>query len=187
MKDRVIEPRMIREERIQKGEKKTADGFVVRRKTKNIMYGVDTNTKTRPQMFDLLPDIVNFEPEKIISPHFYQDIADLQTKKNGKIEHADGAHDDSLMSYLFFRWALHFGSCLRTKFKISPIPTQSNIKVVSSAEDIRKIGAIIDAANQMDDMPSVNTQAFEYLREREAKLKTQSSKSRLLDDLFKTY
>jgi len=184
MKDRIVEPRMVREERVTMGEKTEKDGFVVRRKTKNIVYGVDTNTKTRREMFDILPNIVEFEYDKIVSHKLYQDIADLQTKKNGKIEHADGAHDDNLMSYLVFRWALHFGKCLRNKFKISPMPTKSNIKVVSSAEDIKKINAIIDDANRVDDMPSLNTEAFAYLRDRDSKLKESSSRGRLIDELL---
>jgi hypothetical protein len=184
MKDRIIEPRMVKEERIKKGEKKQKDGFVVRANTKSIVYGVDTNRLTRNQMFDLLPDIVDFEYDKIISKRLYDDIAGLEKKPNGKIEHSETSHDDSLMSYLIFRWALHFGSSLQKKFKINPMPSKSNIKVVSSSEDIKKIQGIIQQANSMDDMASMNTQAFEYLRERTEKIENRSKTSTLLNQII---
>jgi hypothetical protein len=103
MKDRIVEPRMFREERIKKGEKTQKDGFVVRKNTKAIVYGVETNRVTRNQMFDILPDIVDYEYDKIISRKLYSNIQNLEKKPNGKIEHAEGAHDDSLMAYLIFR------------------------------------------------------------------------------------
>lgn len=186
MKDRVIEPRMVKEERVTKGEKRQKDGFTVRQNTKNIVYGVDTNRVTRAQMFDILPEIVDYEYDKIVSKKLYSDIAGLEKKKNGKIEHSETSHDDSLMSYLVFRWALHFGSDLQKRFKISPMPSRNNLKTVSSSQDMLKIQGILEQANHLEGMATYNTQAFEYLKEREDKLKNgpKSYRTSLMDQLF---
>jgi hypothetical protein len=184
MKDRIIEPRMYREERVKKGEKTQKDGFTVKKNTKAIVYGVETNRVTRNQMFDVLPEIVDYEYDKIVSRRLYKDIQTLEKKPNGKIEHAEGEHDDNLMSYLIFRWALHFGTNLQKKFKISPMPSTSNVKTVSSSEDIRRIESIIGQANKMDDLASVNTQAFDYIRERTEKLQENKSRSALINQIL---
>jgi len=164
MKQSKIEPRMIREERISLGEKTQKDGFTVKRKTKNLIYGVDTNVKTRKQMFDILPEIVDVEYDKFVSKKIYDDLASLERKDNGKIEHASDSHDDALMSYLIFRWSLHFGTCLRDRFKISAIPTDRNIKTISSASDIARIESIINGLNAMESNSFAGNPMYDNLK-----------------------
>jgi hypothetical protein len=176
MKDRIIEPRMVQEERETLGEKTQKDGFTVKRKTKNIMYGIDTNVKTRKLMFELLPEIIDTEYDKIISPRLYEDIAGLEKKKNGKIEHSVTSHDDNLMSYLIFRYALHYGNSLKNRFKINPIPTKTNIKTVSSEDDYKKIESILRDVQSVDSLSMVNNQVFEFLRDQQDKIQDKDSK-----------
>jgi hypothetical protein len=187
MKDREVEPRMLREEKEQIGEKTQKDGFTVKRTTKNIIYGVDTNSKTRKLMFELLPEIVENEYDKIISPKLYEDIAGLERKKTGKVEHSDTSHDDSLMSYLIFRYALHYGKCLKDRFKINAIPNKGNIKTISSADNIQRIERVIQAANVADNMGAngLNSDMFNYLVEKNRRMgnesETSSALQRILD------
>jgi hypothetical protein len=176
MKNKNIEPRMIQEERESLGEKTQKDGFTVKRKTKNIIYGIDTNQKTRKLMFELLPEIVDNEYERIVSPRLYDDIAGLERKRNGKIEHSVTSHDDNLMSYLIFRYALHYGSSLKNRFKINPIPTKTNIKTVSSEDDYRKIEAILREVQSAESLSMVNNQAYDFLRDQQSKLQDKDSK-----------
>lgn len=95
----------------------------------------------------MLPEIVENEAEKLVSPNIQQDIRGIQRKKNGRIEHYDGGHDDSLMAYLIFRYAVFYGTCFRDRFGISAIPSKTNVKVVSSLGNIKKIASIIERAN----------------------------------------
>jgi len=60
----------------------------------------------------------------------------------------------------------------------------NNIKTVSSSEDIRKIEGILQQANSMDDLASVNTQAFDYIRERTEKLERKSTRSSLINQVL---
>ena len=171
MKDPVIEPRMYREEKETLGEKKQANGFTVKKKTKTISYGVDTNAQTRKQMFDLLPEIVDTEYDKFVSPNVYKDISNLEKKKTGKIEHSSSGHDDSLMAYLIFRYAVFHGRCFRDRFGISAIPSRMNVKVQSSASDMAKIAALIQNANNTASTMSLSgTPTYEYLADQQRKL-----------------
>lgn len=170
MKDPRIEPRMHREDRETLGEKKQANGFTVKQKTKTIAYGVDTNSVTRKQMFDLLPEIVDTEYDKFVSPNIYDNLASLEKKKNGKIEHSSSGHDDSLMAYLIFRYAVFHGKCFRDRFGISPIPSRMNVKSESSSADIMKITSIIQNANNTAANIASDNATFNYIREQQAKI-----------------
>jgi hypothetical protein len=176
MKDRDIESRMVQEERETLGEKTQKDGFTVKRKTKNIMYGIDTNVKTRKLMFELLPEIIDSEYDKIISPRLYEDIAGLEKKKNGKIEHSVTSHDDNLMSYLIFRYALHYGQSLKNRFKINPIPTKTNIKTVSSSSDMKRIESILLQTQTAESLSAVNNQVYDFLKDHQNKIQERDSK-----------
>jgi hypothetical protein len=178
MKDRTVESRMVQEEREQLGEKYQRDGFNIKKKTKNIIYGVDTNQRTRKLMFELLPEIVDQEFDKIVSNWLYEDIAGLERKKSGKIEHSVSSHDDNLMSYLIFRYALHYGTCLKNKFKISPIATESNIKTRSSSDDVKRIEGLLNSVQSMDNLASVNNGVYSFIKDQEEKNK---SKNQALD------
>ena len=177
MKDSQIEPRMYRETKEALGEKKISDGFVVKKKTNTIAYGVDTNTVTRKQMLDMLPEIVDTEYDKFVSPNIYNDLATLERKKTGKIEHSSSGHDDTLMAYLIFRWAVFYGKCFRDRFGISSIPSRMNVKVVSSQENLAKITEIINAANKADMKVTMSQNPiYTQLADQERKLQTDTNK-----------
>lgn len=172
MKNPQIEPRMYRDNKETLGEKKTQNGFVVKQKTKTVSYGVDTNTVTRKQMIDMLPELVDTEYDKFVSPHLYEDLATLERKKTGKIEHSASGHDDSLMAYLIFRWAVYYGRCFKDKFGISPIPSRMNVKVVSSSEGINRIETIIQQAMTADTTTNFSeNQMYNSLLNQSMKLK----------------
>ena len=178
MKDPEIEPRMYRETKEALGEKKTKDGFTVKKKTNTVSYGVDTNTVTRKQMFDMLPEIVDTEYDKFVSPNIFDNLATLERKKTGKIEHSSAGHDDSLMAYLIFRWAVFYGKCFRDKFGISAIPSRMNVKVVSSNENFLKISALIDNMNRQETASSAfsSNPMYQQLADQQRKLQSDDSK-----------
>ena len=178
MKDPAIEPRMYREEKETPGEKKQQNGFTVRKKTKTIGYGVDTNTVTRKQMLDMLQEMVETEYDKFISPNVYNNLATLEKKKTGKIEHSASGHDDSLMAYLIFRWAVYYGKCFRDKFGISPVPSRMNVRVVSSQENFSKLEAIILKANSNNIAETAMSQnpMYNALMDQQRKLNSDENK-----------
>jgi len=174
-KDPLIEPRMYRETRESLGEKQMNDGFTVKKKSSTVIYGVDTNTQSRKKMFDLLPEIVETEYDKFVSPHIYGDIAGLEKKKTGKIEHSTGGHDDSLMAYLIFRYAVFYGKCFRDRFGIYPTPSKVNVRTTSSNGDISRIINFIEQGNAAADRP-LGSAMYDSLADKEQKLKSEDDK-----------
>jgi hypothetical protein len=149
-----IEKRMYGEDATVKGEKTLLNGSVIRKKRRKYKYGVDTTSKSRKMMFDLLPRLVDEEPHIFKSPHIYSDLRNLIQDSRGRIDHRKGTHDDSLMSYLLFRYALHAGKTLSTKFMINKIPSTSNSSVKGNQLDDIYLGNVlrtISAFNDGDD------------------------------------
>ncbi len=188
MKDPMIEPRMFRENKEALAEKKLSNGTVVKQKTKKVSYGVDTTAKSRAQMHDLLRQIVETEYDKIVSKDLFDEIANLEIR-NGRIDHRVGGHDDSLMAYLIFRWAVVYGTCFKDKFGIYSTPSKMNVRVVSSSENINKIQNIIANANRIDGSAQLNANTIlKELVERERKIKMHyrdDKTSTMLDNFLK--
>ena len=189
MKDPIIEPRMYREYKMAAAEKKTVSGVVVKQKSKVLVYGVDTTAKSREQMHDILRQIVENEYDKIISQDLYDEIAGLEIR-NGRVDHRVGGHDDSLMAYLVFRWAVTYGTCFRDKFGIYPSPSKINVRVVSSSENLSKIQTIIENANRAEASTNLNNSIwYNRLFEQDQRLKAQDTEKNdhatLLDNFLK--
>lgn len=174
MKNPKIEPRMYREVRESVGEKTVKDGFTVKRKSNTVAYGVDTNAASRKQMLDMLPEIVDVEYDKIVSPNIYRDISTLERKKTGKIEHSVSGHDDSLMAYLIFRYAVFYGKCFRDKFGIHPVPSRMNVKSQSSISDLARISSLIERVNSDASSQLSNNSTYNYLMNQSRKLNSES-------------
>jgi hypothetical protein len=73
------------------------------KKTK--VYGLDTGVKSRDVYFELLTDIVREHPDWFNAPPFFAELKTLEVKKNGKIEHRTGFHDDVILSRLLVAYA----------------------------------------------------------------------------------
>jgi len=63
-------------------------------------YGFDTTASSRPILFGILETFVNERREILYAQNIVSDILTLERKSTGRIEAAQGEHDDSLMSYL---------------------------------------------------------------------------------------
>lgn len=188
MKDPKIEPRMYKEKREPLGEKKQKDGFVVRKNSDTIIYGVETTSKSRNQMFDMLTEIVELEYDKIVSPHVYKDICSLERKRNGKIEHTASGHDDSLMAYLIFRYAVFYGNCFKDRFGIHPVPSRMNARTTSSVGDMQRIERIMtDVAEAEAQTGLYNNPMYQQLLRQEAILNkdNKSEERKQMDSFFR--
>ena len=68
--------------------------------------GFNTNTKTRPILYGILENMVSEEPDKLNSKLLVDAICALERTRTGRIEAAQGKHDDMVMAYLI-------GICVR--------------------------------------------------------------------------
>jgi len=74
------------------------------------VYGIDTTSSSREVMISNCFMYVEEEPHTIRCRHTYEELKTLERKNNGKVEHANGAHDDFIMSMLVGRYAASFDS-----------------------------------------------------------------------------
>lgn len=83
-----------------------------KKETKEVrVYGIDTTPKSREFMVkEILNMVVNERPELINNDFIFKEIKTLERKKNGKIEHKSGCHDDCLMSYLVGMYMILYGN-----------------------------------------------------------------------------
>lgn len=103
IKDRVTEERM--------------DGMTVnRRKQKVKVYGFDESKNSRNLLMEILRDRMDNHKSRFIADIIYQELCTLEVKKNGKIEHADNAHDDQIFSYLMALYVWYYGKDLMENF-----------------------------------------------------------------------
>lgn len=62
--------------------------------------GFSTTSKTRPMLFNILNNFIEERIDDLYSKYINEEISQLVRKANGRIEHGDGQHDDTLFSYL---------------------------------------------------------------------------------------
>lgn len=75
-------------------------------------FGINTNTKTRAMMMNLLFEQVREHKTDFVTKNIIEDLNALVRTPSGKIQAANGSHDDSIMSYLFTLYTYAFGSNL---------------------------------------------------------------------------
>ena len=99
----------IAEENMKEIEDKTT---LLRAKAKLQTYhGIHTGTKSREIMFTILANRIKNNKENFVGQKVTRDISKL-ISKGGKVQAADGFHDDSVMAYLIGMYCLFHGNNL---------------------------------------------------------------------------
>ncbi len=134
IKDRVFEERF--------------DGVRTIKKTqKQRVYGFDETKSSRELLMEILRDRMENYKSKFISPIIYGELTTLETKKNGRIEHSDNAHDDQIFSYLMALYVWYEGKNLMETFGLekSTIHTDNNLEdVIGLEEEYNNISDALD-------------------------------------------
>lgn len=95
------------------------DGVTVnRRKQKCKVYGATSNHQKRNELIEMLHQRVQHHRDKFASKEIYDELCTMVVKPNGKVEHADDAHDDLVFSYLWALYVFYHGEELATRFHL---------------------------------------------------------------------
>lgn len=126
IKDRVTEERV--------------DGFTShKRKQKVKVYGFDETKNSRNLLMEILRDRMDNHKARFIARIIYEELCTLEVKKNGKIEHADNAHDDQIFSYLMALYVWYYGKNLMENFgldkRMIQTDTEEDVEVDALGED----------------------------------------------------
>ena len=93
-------------------QKLDAKGFAELEARNSRSFGINTNSKTRASMINLLFEQVREHKTDFVTKFIIEDLNALVRTPSGKIQAANGSHDDSIMSYLIALYAYNFGSNL---------------------------------------------------------------------------
>ncbi|MBR6289374.1 MAG: hypothetical protein IKR19_08565 [Acholeplasmatales bacterium] len=89
-----------------------------RRSAKVKVYGVNSTKEVRARLIELLMERVRYHKDKFIAPILHKEMASMQVKKSGKVEHSDNSHDDQVFSYLMALYVWYDGKNLAENFHI---------------------------------------------------------------------
>ena len=155
------------------------DGFhTVKRKKTCKCFGFDNTAKSRELLMEILRDRMDNHKDKFVADIIYNELATLEIKKNGRIEHANNAHDDQVFSLLMALYVWYEGKNLMENFglQIRQIYTDKNIGDVQLEEDFTDITGedVIsldeDTQKQLEFLRNTNTKTYsEWKKEEEAK------------------
>lgn len=149
------------EERPDGGSIRTAR----KRKQMTKVYGLDNTKNVREELMDLLSDRVHDHYDKFISPIIYEELKNLEIKKNGKIDHSVNSHDDSVFSYLLALYPIYYGKNLKENWNIS-IPTIRTAEdeaeeIFQDFEATEDVGIINELSDEDDDLVRSQLEKFD--------------------------
>lgn len=107
-------------------EQLDAKGMLVMEAARRRKRGVQTNSKSRPQMMQILEQLVREDKEAFVTENITSQLMTLIRKKNGRIDHSDGKHDDSLMSYLIGLYVYYHGKNLSKFGFVRGLPSETS-------------------------------------------------------------
>ena len=88
----------------------------VRKTVQKKCFGFDETRDSRQLLMEILKERMEKHKAKFISPIIFNELTTLEVKRNGRIEHADNAHDDQIFSYLLALYVWYEGKNLMQNF-----------------------------------------------------------------------
>lgn len=82
------------------------------------VYGFDNTNKSREGLMEILRQRMLNHKDKFISPILFNEIKNLEIKKNGRIDHSANGHDDQVFSYLLALYVWYEGKDLMNRWHI---------------------------------------------------------------------
>ena len=102
-----------------RADEEVFDGTSVRKRTRRVkVYGSTSSKTKRNQLIELLHQRVQHHRDKFNTKELYDELCTMVVKPNGKTEHADDAHDDLILSYLWALYVFYHGEDLATRFHL---------------------------------------------------------------------
>lgn len=153
-----------------------------KRKQKVKVYGFDETKNSRNILMEILRDRMDNHKSRFIADIIYQELCTLEVKKNGKIEHADNAHDDQIFSYLMALYVWYYGKDLMENFgldkrmihtdadedvEVDPLGEEYGYEDITSGIETESEGQV---ESQLNYLNSVNVTLYnEFLASEKAK------------------
>lgn len=121
-------------------ERPDSAGRVQKISSKVRVYGTDSTKNIRARLIEILYDRVNYHKDKFVSFHIHDELQTMEVKKNGKVEHAQGCHDDQVFSYLMALYVWYDGINLMENFGIKKNTIKTDQDVDIEPENSYELG-----------------------------------------------
>ena len=103
----------------ERRDEEVINGINIKRPARRVkVYGSISNKKKRDDLISILHQRVQHHRDKFMTREIYDELCTMVVKPNGKVEHADDAHDDLVFSYLWALYVFYQGEELPTRFHL---------------------------------------------------------------------
>ena len=139
------------------------DGIRVSRSTQKVrVYGLDSTREVRARLIELLYERVNYHKDKFIAPIIYNEMKQMEVKKNGKVEHSTTSHDDQVFSYLMAIYVWYDGQNLMERFGIMKNTLKTDdveeIDYVDIEDQDKEVLDLVDTSIDKEEKPAMNVE-----------------------------
>lgn len=83
------------------------------------VYGLDNTRDTRNKLIELLFERVELHKDKFNAQILHDEMEQMETKNNGKIEHSSNSHDDQVFSYLMALYVWYYGTDTKRRYGLN--------------------------------------------------------------------
>lgn len=140
------------------------NGYRTHKSTRTVkVYGFDETKESRNLLMEILRERMQNHKSKFISPIIYNELCTLEVKKNGRVEHASNAHDDTIFGLLMALYVWYEGKDLMEHFGL-----EKNVLTTDDDETIEEgfNEEYVDIVKNMDvlDNPELK-ESLKYLQE----------------------
>jgi hypothetical protein len=95
------------------------NGIRMAKKSQKVrVYGLDSTHDVRERLIEILYERVRYHKDKFVARVIKEEMAGMQVKRNGKVEHSDQTHDDQVFSYLIALYVWYEGKNLMDNWHI---------------------------------------------------------------------
>lgn len=162
-------------------EETSGGGGISKKTQRTKVYGTDSTKAVRETLIQILRERMDYHKDKFVSRVIYDELRGMECKRNGKIEHSNNTHDDSIFALLMALYVWYEGKDIMERYGIqkTTIKTDAALEeAVFSLEE--KYTGIIDEIT-IEDNDEVTRQLAE-MDKAKGKMHYEWVKEQLADD-----
>ena len=180
IKDKIVEERM------------EQYGRMIKQTQRVKVYGLDSTKAVRDNLIEILRERMELHKDKFISPYIFNELQTLEVKRNGKVEHSDNGHDDTIFAYLMALYVWYDGVDVMERYGIQKKSLRTDQDLEEAYEDLEaKYNNIIPDLNDNPLTKEID-KTLEHLMKSKGKLyseweaEQEADNKRALDRLLAT-
>lgn len=111
-------------------------GRMIKQTQRVKVYGLDSTKAVRDNLIEILRERMELHKDKFISPYIFNELQTLEVKRNGKVEHSDNGHDDTIFAYLMALYVWYDGVDVMERYGIQKKSLRTDQDLEEAYEDL---------------------------------------------------